>query len=106
MNKKKQKLTLIWENIHIKISYNPDYSDIHRQFCGHRLAHIEIRSEDNQRLLMTETGYRSHFTVATKIEAYGTPIDFVKAWLKEAEKSKDWKTYKKSINQNIQLSLF
>ena len=104
MKPKKQNLTLVWENIKIQVLYNPDYSEAHEEIMGWRLAHLEIKSD--QKLPMTETGYRSHFAAASEIESYGTPIDFVKAWLAETSKRKEWQTYKKLKVQAQQLSLF
>lgn len=99
-----QKLALVWENINIQISYNPDYSKAHKQITGERLAHLEIKADE--RLPMTETGYRSHFTAATNIETYGSSTEFVQAWLAEASQSKEWQRYKKTKAQKQQLSLF
>lgn len=82
---KEQKLSLIWRGINIEISYNPSWMASY--------AHLQIQSENNKRLPMTETGYRSHFTLAANIEEYGSPIDFVKAWLEHDAKSKEWKAY-------------
>jgi len=104
MKQKVENLKLTWENINIQINYNPDYSESHRKIMGFRLAHLEIRSEEP--LPMTETGYHSHFTAAAEIENYSSPTDFVKAWLKEAAKSKKWLAYQKEKQQKQQLSLF
>lgn len=103
MSDKIQHLKLVWDSINIQITYNPDYSEVFREVYGRPLAHLEIESENRQRLPMTETGYRSHFTAAAEIEAYGTPVDFVELWLEETAKNKEWQEYKK---ERQQLSLF
>ncbi|MDF1864413.1 MAG: hypothetical protein P1U70_06245 [Saprospiraceae bacterium] len=67
------------------------------------MAHLEIRSVNREKLPMTETGYRSVFEKAANIEEYGSPVDFVKAWLEQSAQSKEWKDY---MIQSQQLSLF
>jgi hypothetical protein len=104
MKAQKTNLTLIWEDINIQVIFNPDYSKSYKQITGHRLAHLQIKAD--QKIPISETGYRSHFTAASDIEYYGTPIDFVKAWLVAASKKKDWILYKKEKQQAQQLSLF
>ncbi|MDF1867982.1 MAG: hypothetical protein P1U70_24395 [Saprospiraceae bacterium] len=104
MKAQKPNLTFIWEDINIQVIYSPDYSKSFKQITGHRLAHLQIKADE--RLPMTETGYRSHFAVASEVEEYGSPINFVRAWLAEAEKKKGWQTYKREKQQAQQLSLF
>lgn len=89
--KEEQKLSLIWRGINIDITYQPSYMA--------SIAHLQIQSENNQRLPMTETGYRSHFTQAADIEAYGSPIDFVQAWLEDRANTKEWKKYEADRQQ-------
>lgn len=101
-----QTFLLVWNLIEIEITYNPDYSEATRRISGYRLAHLQLTSKDRVPLPMTETGYRSHFTAAKSIEAFESPIDFVKAWLTESEQSKQWKAHIKTVQKQSQLSLF
>lgn len=86
-----QNLSLVWRGININITYKPKYFDA--------IAHLQIQSENKERLPMTETGYRSHFTQAADIEAYNSPVKYVKAWLDESAKSKAWKAYETNRQQ-------
>ena len=92
--------TLTWREIKITIIYKSNYFDSKKSA---RIAHLDITTENRVPLPFTESGYRSHFFHATELEQYGTPTDFVKAWLEESAKSKEWKAYEKKKNQ---LTLF
>ena len=106
MTKEIQNLKMIWEDISIEITYTPEYFKSHKKIFGFQLAHLDIRSENKKRIPITKTGYRSLFTDVANIETYNSPIDFVKAWLKEKAKTKEWKTYKAEQGRANQLSLF
>ena len=95
-----EKSTLIWRGIKIEIDYKSNYFE---SKSGFSIAHLDITTENRVPLPFTETGYRSHFLDASGLEEYGTPTDFVKAWLEESAKSKEWKAYEKKKNQ---LTLF
>ena len=95
--------TIIWNRITITIRYNPNYFESSKKRMGYHLVHLEVIAEHKSPLPFTESGYRSHFTNAGEIEAYGTPTDFVKAWLKETATSKKWKAYQMKQQQ---LTLF
>ena len=86
-----QELTLTWRGIAMQITYKQRYADT--------IAHLEVNTQNKQRLPITETGYRSHFTHAAEIEAYDSPIEYVQAWLEEAAKSKAWKRYETDKDQ-------
>ena len=94
------KSILIWREIKIKIHYKSNYFD---STTGFSIAHFDITTENRVPLPFTESGYRSHFLDASELEEYGTPANFVKAWLEESAKSKEWKAYEKKKNQ---LTLF
>ena len=64
---------------------------------------MEILSASKTPLPFTESGYRSYFCEPAEIEKYKTPVYFVKAWLEEAAKSKEWKKHQEQCNQ---LTLF
>ena len=100
MNKEIENSTLIWRGIKITIRYKPNYF---KSTKGFSIAYLEVISENKVPLPFTESGYRSHFTDAGEIEKYGASIDFVKAWLDETAKSKQWKKYREQSNQ---LTLF
>ncbi len=103
MSKEIEESIMVWRGINITVRYKPNYFKSTNEIRGFRLAHLEVISANKAPLPFTESGYRSHFSDAAEIEAYGTPIDFVKAWLEEAAKSKTWKKYKEQSNQ---LTLF
>ena len=95
-----EKTVLTWRGIKITVIYKSNYFDSKKSAS---IAHLDITTENRVPLPFTESGYRSHFFHANELEEYGTPIDFVKAWLEESAKSKEWKAYEKKKNQ---LTLF
>ena len=101
MSKEIEVSTIVWRGIKITINYKPKYFESSK--TGFSIAYLEVITENKAPLPFTESGYRSHFTDASEIEAYGTPVDFVKAWLAETAKSKKWKEQERKQNQ---LSLF
>ena len=95
--------TMVWRGIDITVRYSRNYFEKSEEIMGYHLAHLEVIAADKTPLPFTESGYRSHFTAAAEIEEYGTPMDFVKAWLIETAKSKAWK---KHVEQRNILTLF
>jgi hypothetical protein len=65
--------------------------------------HIEVISENDQPLPITETGYRSHFLPSVDTVEYDDAIGYVTAWLNHEAKSSDWKARKE---KETQMSLF
>ena len=98
-----QTITMIWNEIAITIRHNPNWLSSGKETYGEYLTHTEIRSDDGKQLPMTETGYRSHFTMKSNIDEYRDVRGFVKAWLDEEGKSKKWKAY---VADQAQLKLF
>jgi hypothetical protein len=98
-----QTLSIIWNTISIEVMYNDDWSKAYRETYGYGMAQLEIRSQDKQRLPMTETGYRSHFTPAPDINDHGGAEKFVRDWLDHEAQSRAWKAY---VKHSRQLSLF
>ncbi len=98
-----ENIKLIWRNIAVDIIYNNDWSKAYREITGQAMGHLEVRSENKERLPITETGYRSHFIAAAVIEDYGGVENYVTDWLEEMSKSKDWQDCFRSTKQ---LSLF
>jgi len=100
MTDKDIKSTLLWRGIKIVIDYKSNYFE---SKSGFSIAHLDITTENRVPLPFTESGYRSHFLDASELEEYGTPTDFVKAWLEETAKSEKWKKQERKRNQ---LTLF
>jgi len=100
MSEVNKKSILVWRGIKIMIHYKSNYFD---STNGFSIAHFDITTENRVPLPFTESGYRSHFLDASELEEYGTPNDYVKAWLEETAKSEKWKKQERKRNQ---LSLF
>ena len=96
MTDKNIKSTLLWRGIKIVIDYKSNYFE---SKSGFSIAHLDITTENRVPLPFTESGYRSHFLDAGELEEYGTPTDFVKAWLEETANSKKWKEQERKRNQ-------
>lgn len=87
--------TILWEGISIDLSYTqPSY-------CAPHFHHIALKA--NERIPVTETGYRSHFIAPAELTLWETPEAFVIDWLNDAAKHSDWQEYRQ---QSRQLSLF
>ena len=84
---------LNWNGISIQIRYCPDWSGIAAKSYGQAFVHIEVESIEPARaaLPMTETGYKSHFTVIGDIEAAGGAVNFVRTALDSAAQNPEWK---------------
>ena len=108
MNNKIQEqiFSFLWKSIEIEIIYTSDYVPTAKKILGYRLAHLQVMSKNRVSFPLTKTGYRSYFNNAEYIEAFGNPVDFVKAWLIEAEQSDEWKTHLKKMRTRSQLNLF
>ena len=63
--------------------------------------HIELRCEE--RLPVTETGYRSHFVIDDAISDQEDVHAYVLAWLDETAREPSWQ---RQIEDNKQLKLF
>jgi len=98
-----QQLSIVWNNVAIELTYNDNWSNVIRETYGYSLALLEIHSQDKQPLPITETGYKSHFTPASEIEEFGGAEKYVRHWLDQEAKSKEWKEY---VRQSKQLTLF
>lgn len=103
MNGQFEIFTLVWRGITIRIEYDANWSNLAAR--GYDLAHLDIESIDPARapLPITETGYRSHFTSADTVAAYGGPVAFVTAWLEEEAAKPAWR---RSEAKARQLTLF
>jgi len=79
-----------WQNIGIEIRYCPNWSVVED---GYGFAHLEIISDDRQKLPITGTGYKSHFLPPEDITEYGGALDYAIAWLEEASQSNAWRDH-------------
>ena len=98
MNKITHNYELEWNGILIEISYSPNY-------FGDIIANLDIKTiaPEKSKLPITSTGYRSHFLQDTEMQSFDSPVSYVREWLDEAAKSKEWIELQESLNQ---LSLF
>lgn len=83
-----------WQGIAITIRHTP------QRFAGY--DHLEIVSQDKQRLPITETGYRSHFLLPEELAEFGDPCGYVIAWLDYEGSSNEWRA---DVARRAQLSL-
>lgn len=91
----------IWNGINIEIHFALVYFKYGTDFC---LSHLDIYSENKRPLLITETGYRSHFFEAHVLHGYADIWAYVYTCLNhEAVTNPQWKAI---YNQSKQLSLF
>ena len=87
-------LSIVWEGITIAVSHKANWLNT-------EYDHIELRSD--QKLPVTETGYRSHFIANAELALFNSLEDFVRQWLDTAATSKEWQ---KHLKDSQQLSLF
>lgn len=94
---------LEWRGITIRVRYAANWLNMAAK--GYDTAHIEVETVDPERapLPITETGYRSHFTTAETVAAYGGPVAFVRTWLEEEAIRPAWRAYEA---RSRQLTLF
>lgn len=93
--------SITWNKIPIEIEYDPDYSPAYKEFNGHALAHVQVKSD--RPLPITKTGYKSHFIPEPLVAEYGMVTEFIVAMLNEAALSTEWQ---KQQSEQIQLNLF
>lgn len=86
---------ITWEGIALQVRWCPSWHNI--------IGHLEIQSDNNVFLPITETGYRSHFIHAEHVEAEGGPVAYALAWLQHEASKPEWQTQKDALRQ---LSLF
>ncbi len=93
----------VWNGVTIEIRWEPRWLNLSSQCCDP--AHLEIESIEPARapLPITETGYRSHFTSAETVAAFGGPVAYVEAWLETESQAPDWRS---SEQERRQLHLF
>lgn len=86
--------TLAWSERDIEVRYQANWLNSGQW-------HIELWCEE--RLPVTETGYRSHFVPMAELADEAAIRAFVLAWLDEAAKSLKWRRY---VEESRQLKLF
>lgn len=95
---------LLWRGVDIEISFERNWlgGDPNRP---HATAHLTITAKvpDRARLPITETGFRSHFVPAYRIDEAGGPVAYVDAWVNDMARSREWIAYEQASRQ---LSLF
>ncbi len=82
-----------WSGIRISLQH------VHK-YCG-VIEHLEIRTIDPEKapLPITSTGYKSHFVAESSFHAYGSPLDYVLAWLNAEAGKPEWQKQKEVANQ-------
>lgn len=88
-----------WNGILLEITYEPQWLPPH--ILGEDLAHLQVQSiyPTDAPLPITETGYRSHFTSASAIDAAGGPVAFVDVWLESERQAPDWRNREQAARQ-------
>lgn len=82
-----KKIALLWQGINIQILYTPIWCDMEN---GQFISLAEIKSENRQPLLITHTGYRSHFFPSTFELSEDELVSLVKDWLDQEAKKPEW----------------
>jgi hypothetical protein len=73
---------ITWRGIRIEITFTPQRFGM--------ADHIELHSDGNAPLPVTETGYRSHFVPSGAVAEYGGAAAFVIAWLDHEAARSGW----------------
>jgi hypothetical protein len=96
-----ERFQIEWQGILIEVRYLPNWSASYEEVYGYAIAHLEIETLKPARapFPITETGYRSHFDRADKIEAAGGPEAFARAWLDHEAERPDWKRQQEAARQ-------
>lgn len=93
---KKQVISLLqWQGIAIEVIYTPIWSA--STLDDTVISHIAIRADE--RLPLTETGYRSMFFYQKKPQIWGSVEPVLVELLEEAAQKKAWKNYAKDRQQ-------
>ena len=79
-----------WQGIAITITHRKTYPI-------NGFSHIEVQAD--QRLPMTETGYRSHFISDEELSGFMDAQDYVTQWLEASCQSKEWLVHVESLRQ-------
>ena len=82
--------TIDWHGREVRISLRLGWLIV--TFC-----HLEVRCDE--KLPITETGYKSHFMPLEQLEGYASPADYVRAWLDHAAGDTAWKRHVEASRQ-------
>jgi hypothetical protein len=90
-----------WRGIDIEVTYERDWLNIE----GYSPCHLTLKAlvPGHSPLPLTETGYKSHFTDPSLVDAAGGPVAYVVTELDEAAKCPEWIAYEADSRQ---LTLF
>lgn len=80
-----------WADITLAIDYTPNWLGL-----GYT-AHLEIRAEE--KLPVTETGYRSVFLDPETVALHGGAVAYVEGLLNEAAQQPQWQRYRQERKQ-------
>jgi hypothetical protein len=84
-----------WRDIDVRVEFNPEhYKDDHLHFC-----HIQVFADE--RLPITETGYRSNFMAYSELDGYENAEAFVLAWLDHEAQKSEWTKYEQVSKQMV-----
>ena len=86
-SEEKWTLKVFWQGIKINVIRTQEYFSS----FDYNLSHLEVRSDKQEALPMTATGYFSHFCDPEAVESYGGPKEYLLAWLEEAWSSEERK---------------
>ncbi|GAB5552872.1 MAG: hypothetical protein Sapg2KO_24630 [Saprospiraceae bacterium] len=84
---------IIWDEIQVSVLHKPNYISDY--------DHIEVRADE--RIPITETGYRSIFILPEEIEENGGVVELVTYLLNEEAQSSEWESH---LDTSRQGSLF
>lgn len=96
-----EKYLIEWEGIPLTLHLQRHYSAAFEKLYGDELVHITIRADE--RLPMTETGYRSGFLTMREVSDAGGLVRFVIGCLDEYAQKPSWQAY---LQTRQQLTLF
>ena len=80
----------VWQGITIHVSCLQGWPI--ETFC-----HVELRCD--QRLPITETGYKSHFMPLEQLDEFESSEVFVRGWLDHASRTSEWRNYVEASRQ-------
>ena len=87
---KRESTSIVWQGITVELTCVFEWPI--ETFC-----HIEVCCD--QRLPITETGYKSHFMPMVQLNEYEGYVDFVRDWLEDASRDVAWRAYVETSRQ-------
>jgi hypothetical protein len=88
-----------WNGVLVDVRYEPEW--LSAKCLDDELGHLEVVSvyPEYAAIPITETGYRSHFTLNEEVLAAGGPVAYVEAWLTAESQSKAWRDREQAARQ-------